>query len=171
MLNAKKKKFIAAILGGANQTEAAIIAGYSENRAGITGCELMKDPEIKGALTKKWLRQNDGVVSKAANKVVEADNSAGNFGENSENSSENGEYSRNSLFKTYENPLDFLIAIMNSTGEDIEVRKDAAKAALPYMNAKKGEGGKKELKSDAAKKAAARFVTPQPPRLVANNGK
>lgn len=154
MLNAKKKKFIAAILGGANQTEAAIIAGYSENRARQTGYDLMQDPEIQGALTKKWLRADESVTKVSL--------SAENSGENNENSGD--------IYQKYDDPIEFLKATMNNTALDVDTRKDAAKALLPYLHSKKGEGGKKDAKSDAAKKAAARFVTPQAPRLAVNNG-
>ena len=54
----------------------------------------------------------------------------------------------------YDDPLKFLMAVMNNTGEDIDVRKDAAKAMLPYIHPEKrgdrekgcqkrgGEGGR-----------------------------
>jgi phage terminase small subunit len=44
----KKDKFVEAYLGEAqgNQTKAAIIAGYSQKRAGVTSSELMKDPYV-----------------------------------------------------------------------------------------------------------------------------
>lgn len=48
--------------------------------------------------------------------------------------------------------LDFLKSVMNNVGYEIETRKDAAKAMLPYMHQKKGEGGKKDAKAEAAKK-------------------
>lgn len=154
MLNAKKKKFIAAILGGANQTEAAIIAGYSENRARQTGYDLMKDPEIQGALTKKWLRADETVTKVSI--------SAENSGENNENSGD--------IYQKYDDPIEFLKATMNNTALDVDTRKDAAKALLPYLHSKKGEGGKKDAKSDSARKAADRFAKVQPPRLAVNNG-
>jgi hypothetical protein len=57
---------------------------------------------------------------------------------------------------TYDDPLQFLMAVMNNTGEDIDVRKDAAKAMLPYIHPKKGETGKKDAKNAAAKVPLAR---------------
>lgn len=152
MLTPKKKKFVMAILGGANKTEAAKIAGYSEKSAGQTGYELSKDPAVMAALQQKWL--NGGVKEKPQDPIPE---NSGN--------------DPHSLYKKYENPLDFLLAVMNNVGEDIDVRKDAAKAALPYLHTKKGEAGKKEQKKGAAEDAAKRFVAQHPPRLVANNGK
>jgi phage terminase small subunit len=47
----------------------------------------------------------------------------------------------------------------------------ALTALLPYMHTKKGDGGKKDEKQDAAKKAGAgRFGASSPPRLVSNRG-
>lgn len=73
----------------------------------------------------------------------------------------------------FEDPLDFLRTVMNCPVIELNDRKDAAKAMLPYMHAKKGEGGKKDAKKDAAVKAlASKFGSmPPPPRLVANNEK
>ncbi|WP_341313889.1 hypothetical protein WN982_00330 [Paraburkholderia sp. IMGN_8] len=46
----------------------------------------------------------------------------------------------------------------------------AACGALPFLYAKKGEGGKKEEQADKAKRAASKFVALSPPaRLVVNN--
>jgi hypothetical protein len=43
-------------------------------------------------------------------------------------------------------------------------------ALLPYTNMKKGEGGKKDAKGEAAKKAGAgKFAPAAPPKLVVNN--
>lgn len=48
----------------------------------------------------------------------------------------------------------------------------ALTALLPYVHSKKGEGGKKDQRADAAKKAnVGRFTPAAPPRLVAAGGK
>lgn len=47
----------------------------------------------------------------------------------------------------------------------------ALTALLPYVHSKKGEGGKKDQRNDAAKKVAGRFTPAAPPRLVAAGGK
>lgn len=72
---------------------------------------------------------------------------------------------------TYDDPLKFLKAVMNDASTDAKMRVDAAKAMLPYVHQKLGEGGKKEAKQDAAEKVAARFTSAPPPRLVATGGK
>lgn len=47
----------------------------------------------------------------------------------------------------------------------------AAIAAVQYTHAKMGEGGKKDAKAEAAKKAASKFGALAPPKLVVSNGK
>lgn len=51
-------------------------------------------------------------------------------------------------------PKDFLVAVMNDVSTDMKTRTDAAKALLPFVHQKLGEGGKKEQKQEAAAKAA-----------------
>ena len=47
----------------------------------------------------------------------------------------------------------------------------ALTALLPYVHIKKGDGGKKDEKQDAAKKAGAgKFGASAPPRLVSSRG-
>ena len=69
----------------------------------------------------------------------------------------------------YDDPLEFLKSVMNDRGEDIDTRKDAAKAMLPYLHSKKGEGGKKDAKQAAAKAVASKFMGMAPPQLIVNN--
>jgi phage terminase small subunit len=44
-------------------------------------------------------------------------------------------------------------------------------ALLPYVHSKKGEGGKKEQRQEAATKVASRFSPAAPPKLAAVGGK
>lgn len=67
-------------------------------------------------------------------------------------------------------PLEFLLAVMNDNAIEDRMRLDAAKTAAQYCHIKAGEGGKKEEKQQAAKKAGAgKFGAASPPRLVVNN--
>lgn len=66
---------------------------------------------------------------------------------------------------THKDPLTFLLAVMNDGETDARLRIDAAKAALPFVHQKLGEGGKKEQKDEAAKKAAASVFAPSAPPL------
>lgn len=67
--------------------------------------------------------------------------------------------------------LEFLRSVMMDVSLDIRQRVDAAKALAPFEHAKKGEGGKKEQKQEAAEKVAKRFQASAPPKLVAAGGK
>lgn len=71
---------------------------------------------------------------------------------------------------TYDDPAKFLRAVMNDSGSEAKLRVDAAKALMPFVHQKLGEGGKKNAKAEAAKKAAGgRFAPKSPPKLVVNN--
>ena len=67
-----------------------------------------------------------------------------------------------------DDPLQWLLSAMKNPALDDKLRIDAAKALLPFMHSQKGEGGKKEEKLDAAKKAGkGRFAAaPAPLRMV-----
>lgn len=66
--------------------------------------------------------------------------------------------------------LRVLRAIANDENLDYRTRLDAAKALAPYEAARKGEGGKKEQRQDAAKRVGTgRFAPAAPPRLVSSN--
>lgn len=71
----------------------------------------------------------------------------------------------------HKDPKVFLLALMNDLEADVKLRADAAKALMPFMHNKLGEGGKKEQQADAAKKVASKFATAVPPKLVAAGGK
>ena len=71
----------------------------------------------------------------------------------------------------HKDPKVFLLAVMNDAGSDARLRIDAAKALMPFIHQKLGEGGKKEQREDAAKKVASRFAPAAPPKLVAAGGK
>lgn len=69
-----------------------------------------------------------------------------------------------------DDPKAFLVALMNDVSADARLRSDAAKALLPYVYQKLGEGGKKEERANASKNAAkGKFAPKDPPKLVVNN--
>lgn len=60
---------------------------------------------------------------------------------------------------------------MNSRMADARSRLEAAKALLSYTHMKKGDGGKKGERQEAAEKAGrGRFAPSAPPRLAVVNG-
>nr|WP_255368581.1 terminase small subunit [Polaromonas sp. OV174] len=71
----------------------------------------------------------------------------------------------------HQDPKMFLLAAMNDGELAEKLRIDAAKALMPFMHQKLGEGGKKEQRNEAAKKVAGRFSAAEPPKLVAAGGK
>jgi phage terminase small subunit len=70
-----------------------------------------------------------------------------------------------------DDPDEFLRAVQVNELVDIKIRVDAAKARMRFHHAAKGEGGKKDEKTNAAKKVAGRFAQSAPPRLAAAGGK
>lgn len=147
-LTDKKRRFADALMSGASNRDAAIQAGYSEKTASQAGSKLAKDPDVLAHIERK----------KAVTQAKE------------EARSEGKAFNLTDLSKLYSDPLVFLKAVMNDGGEDLKLRVDAAKAMLPYTHGKIGEQGKKEQKSDAAKKAAGgKFGQSAPPRLAVDN--
>lgn len=68
-------------------------------------------------------------------------------------------------------PLEFLLSVMNDNAIEDRLRLDAAKTAAQYVHPKKGEGGIKDAKQDAAKRAGTgKFGAAAPPRLVSSRG-
>jgi phage terminase small subunit len=162
MLTAQKRKFAIALVSGMSQKDAAIKAGYSEKSARSKGSQLANDPEVIAFIKRKKKEKIEVDDEPTFGKNVNTPAVTDPPQQPEENSGRIG---------VYEDPLDFLKAVMNSSDEDIDIRKDAAKAMLPYIHSKKGEGGKKDAKLTAAKAVASKFAGMAPPQLVVNNGK
>lgn len=167
MLTAQKRKFAVALMSGMSQKDAAIKAGYSERSARSKGSQLAKDPEVIAFIKRK------------TKEVVETDD-VPTYRKNVYNPAVNSPEQTNAvvpqpvappLSGNFDDPLKFLMAVMNDGTEEIDVRKDAAKAMLPYIHPKKGETGKKDARNAAAKAAAgaSKFGSMAPPKLVVNN--
>lgn len=140
-LSEKMKKFAQAVVDGLSNKEAAISAGYAEKTASQQGSKLRKDPEISVYIEKlKADREGRSLTSeKPKVKAIEA------LSYEDEDPIED-QYST-------DDPLDFLINVMKNGGNEMMLRVNAARAALPYVHGKVAEKGKKETKEDAAKKA------------------
>ncbi|MCS5452507.1 terminase small subunit [Enterobacter huaxiensis] len=144
MMNDAKRIFAQHISQGLTQKDAALAAGYSELSAATIGCRLSKDPDVLKYL-KRLQTQNAKINNVSGQNTPEISSEPAPIREN------------------FDNPLDFLKAVMNNTGLEMDTRKDAAKAILPYLHAKKGETGKKDEKAKAASVAAGRFAAMMPP--------
>ncbi|MDR6394640.1 terminase small subunit [Herbaspirillum seropedicae] len=146
-LTAKKKLFAEALLRGKSNKDAAIEAGYSAATASAAGSRLVKDPAVAAYL--KACREEVAAAA-AATPVSSFD-------------------IKRAL--QYSDPRAFLLATMNDSKMEDKLRVDAAKALMPFMHKKLGEGGKKDARDEEAKKVASRFPAAAPPRLAASGGK
>ena len=73
---------------------------------------------------------------------------------------------------TTQDPLAYMLAVMNDPAADAKRRDYMAVAAAPYVHRKQGEGGKKDEKKAAASRVAGKFApAPSPPRLVVDNSR
>jgi len=150
-LTGKKRAFADAVLAGFSNKEAAIRAGYSAATAAQAGARLVKDKDIAPYL--------------AANKKASAPAAATppppppppTFDV--------------AAALMHSDPKAFLAAAMNDAALEPKLRIDAAKALMPFVHAKLGEGGKKDQKQANAEKVASRFGQAAPPRLAAAGGK
>lgn len=138
-LTEKMKKFARAIVDGATNKEAAISAGYEEKTASQQGSKLKNNSEIIVYIEKLKAEKEGRTLTPEKPKVNPVSS-----GED-DNPLSNDNYAK-------DDPLQFLIDVMNNS-EDMFLRFNAAKAALPYVHGKVAEKGKKETKEDAAKAA------------------
>lgn len=160
-LTDKKRRFVNARANGASNKEAAIAAGCAPASASAAGSRMAKDPEIAAALGK--LKIAPVVKSRAASaERVERTDGADDQGGAPES---NGEYLQ--CLPVTDDPLVWLLALMNEPTAKVFDRRNAAQTAVPYMHGKKGEAGKKEQKADAAKEVSkGKYGQGKPPLSV-----
>ena len=161
-LTPKKQAFVAAKRGGASNKDAAIAAGYAASSAAQAGARLAKDPFVIAALA-------GPAVNKKVNKFVKGEappKSSGVADRGEQPVEDHSDDASFDLVKAmqFSDPKEFLLATMNDFQTDSKLRVDAAKALMPFIHPRKGEGGKKEEKENAAKNAAkGRFGAAPPP--------
>jgi len=157
MLNTQKKRFAEERLAGANQTEAARRAGYSEKTAYSKGNQLAKDKDVLEYMAK--------LRGEPAEPEPEPQPAA-----NPEPGIEPDEPPKVVNNKVSDDPVEVMRQIMkDNVFLDPKLALEAAKALAPYTNQKLSEPGKKDQKNAAAKKAASKFRGMAPPKLVVNN--
>ena len=139
-LSEKMKKFALAVVDGLSNKEAAISAGYAEKTASQAGSKLRKDPEII-VYIEKLKADKEGRSLTSEKPEVKSTSTYEN-----DNPLDDGDYAK-------DDPLQFLIDVMNKS-DDMFLRFNAAKAALPYVHGKVAEKGKKESRADEAKDIA-----------------
>lgn len=146
-LTPKQAAFVVAYLIDSNGKKAAIKAGYSKSGAEVAASRLLRHPKVAEALKKA--RQPAADVPTTEGKPA----------------------FDLAVALQHQDPKNFLLAAMNDVALDSKQRIDAAKALMPFVHKKLGEGGKKEQEQDAAAKVAGRFAAAAPPRLVAAGGR
>ncbi|MDC8756250.1 terminase small subunit [Janthinobacterium fluminis] len=158
-LTGKKQRFADAVLAGFSNKDAAIAAGYSAKTASAAGSRLVKDPDVKA-----WLSRGAGPAEKMPG--------ASAVDVSPEPQAHGGALKRSKAGQVPIEETDMLqllkdVALGRTLATTTQVR--AAIAAVQYTHPKKGEGGKKDEKAEAAKVAGrGRFgAPPAPPRLVA----
>lgn len=134
-LTAKKKAFAQAKHDGADNKEAAIFAGYSPETASQAGSRLAKDPDVNAHIERLKINTEVKAETKPEPRPIITKKDIENAGSRAD-------------------PLKFLEEIWTDPVEDMKLRMDAAKAALPYFHGKVAEKGKKETQADDAKAAA-----------------
>jgi len=154
-LTGKKLKFAKAVCAGKSNKQAAIEAGYSAATAAQAGSRLAKDKDVVA-----YVAKNRQVPAKTAE--PEKPDQA------TEEKRPTFDLSKALM---HADPKNFLLAAMNDDALDTKQRIEAAKALMPFMHKRLGEGGKKEQKDAEAKKVAGRFTPAAPPKLVAAGGK
>jgi phage terminase small subunit len=159
-LTPKKRAFIDAVRGGASNRDAAVAAGCPEKSASAAGSRLAKDRDVVLELQKlNALYPNAGGV-----KAVKGPGDVEQPGlPEDEAAPETFDLARGI---GHRDPKDYLLAVMNDLGSEAKLRVDAAKALMPFMHQRKGEGGKKDqAKEKAAGAAQGKFGVRAPPQL------
>ncbi|UBB16145.1 terminase small subunit [Comamonas odontotermitis] len=130
-LTGKKRLFANAVLAGKSNKDAAIAAGYSSATASAAGSRLVKDAEVAEYIKKHKKAKDAGEAPPDDRPSFDLNQAM-----------------------AHKDPRVFLMAAMNDVALDPRLRIDAAKALMPFEFAKKGEGGKKDARQEAAEKAA-----------------
>lgn len=145
-LTDKQRQFVDAKARGASNKEAAEAAGCKASTASAAGSRWANDPKIAAAIL---ARKADLSVNPERTRRV----SRGEAEPTEEVNESDGEFL--SCIPVTEDPLEWLLALMNEPRAKVFDRRNAAQTAVPYMHSKKGEQGKKEQKKEAAEKAGA----------------
>ncbi len=175
-LTPKKRAFIEALREGASNRDAAIAAGCPEKTASAAGSRLAKDPDVIAELhklealgllppvvksVKADVKAPPAKPPKPAKEPAPVDPDPADAAEPSEAEPAGFDLAQVLLHR---DPKDFLLSVMNDMGTEPKLRVDAAKALMPFVHQRKGEGGKKEqAKEKAAEVGAGKFGTRRGP--------
>ena len=140
-LTEKKKMFALAKHKGMDNKNAAMSAGCSEKTASAAATRFMKDQDVIDYLDRLSTAEPEQVVKHIVKPIATTSSIV--------------------HVKQLADPLEFLESVYSDPVEDMVLRVNAAKAALPYVHGKVAEKGKKETKADEAKQAtnSGKFAT------------
>jgi len=161
MLTAKKRLYAEARLSGSNIKDSAIAAGYSENSARQSGSRLEKDEDVRSYLER--LGFSPPVPAKKEKPKEPAKKP-----DPSETQAAKSIADRATMpMDNYEDPVEYMKAVVNAQMEDPKLRLDAAKAWDAAIRGRAQAKGKKGEQAERAKEIASKFATPTPPSLKA----
>jgi len=158
VLTDKQRQFVDAKARGASNKEAAEAAGCKASTASAAGSRWANDPKIASA-----------ILARRAELSVNPEKSRKRREQPSDQAPETEEAGGEFLdcLPTTEDPLVWLLALMNEPRAKVFDRRNAAQTAVPYVHGKKGDAGKKELKEQAAKEAGkGKYAAGKPPLTV-----
>lgn len=160
-LTSRKRAFIAALREGASNRDAAVAAGYSEKTASAAGSRLVKDKDVAAELAKLralGLMPSDVKADvKAPVKAKQAQEPSSQADPTpAEDAHAEPEPAGFDLMQAllHRDPKDFLLSVMNDLESEPRLRVDAAKALMPFVHPRKGEGGKKDQAQAKAEQAS-----------------
>lgn len=142
---------------GMNITQSAIAAGYSRAGANRQGSALEKIPHVRAAIARIKREKKKGNVSTDDHIKSIMGQPAGE----AKRGRRGDEEPR--MKAKYASPLEVLQDTYNNPRMPDSIRLRAAEQALPYLHARVGEKGKKELAADRAKEVAGGKSTPVKP--------
>lgn len=162
VLTDKQRQFVDAKAKGASNKTAAEATGCKASTAAASGSRWMKDPKIAAAVLARKAELSVNPEPRSRSRKARGDEPVGDPAEVNE---ADGEYL--SCLPSTQDPLEWLLALMNEPRAKVFDRRNAAQTAVPYIHGKKAEAGKKEQKAEAAKEAGkGKYSQSKPPLTV-----
>lgn len=161
MLTAKKRLYAEARISGSNIKDSAIAAGYSENTARQSGSRLEKDEDVRSYLDRMGFTPAPPAKKEKPKEATKKPSP-------SETQAAKAIADRATIpLDNYDDPVDYMKAVVNAQMEDPKLRLDAAKAWDAAIRGRAQAKGKKGEQAERAKEVASKFATPTPPSLKA----
>lgn len=150
MLTAKKRRYAEARISGRNIKDSAIAAGYSENTARQSGSRLEKDEDVRSYLARLGFSPASPAKKEKPKEPTKKPNP-------SEQAAKALAGRGAAPVDNYDDPIDYMKAVVNDQLEDPKLRLDAAKAWDAAIRGRAQAKGKKKEQADRAKEIAGKF--------------